>query len=236
MKKEFLAGGITMFIHAGMLLLLFFSMAWHTHKTLPVEVQLWDVEPMPMMSAPPQVAELHLFIPPLETQTPAETPPPSEDTPPEIVLKKNPVKPTKPTPPVPPPKTVVTVSPAAPAITNRNDELKRLKEQSQIANSNFATNPSSADSENAYQKKIGGELRAKVFFDDTVSNTGNPQISIRITLNAVGQVIAVNTIKSSGMPLFDQAVLRGIERLSKFPVDKNGTYPPEVILNYRMHP
>ncbi len=235
MKKEFLAGGITMFIHAGMLFLLFFSVAWHTQKTLPVEVQLWDVEPMPMMPkvATPPIVEPPLVVPPLATQAPPETPQPSEDTPAEIVLKTIPVKPTL---PVPPPKTVVAVSPPAPAINHREEELKRLKEQSQIANSKVSSNSSSADSENTYQKKIGSELRAKVFFDDTLPNTTNPQISLRIKLNAVGQVIAVSALRSSGIPLFDQAVLRGIERLSTFPADKNGTYPPEVILNYRMHP
>jgi len=63
----------------------------------------------------------------------------------------------------------------------------------------------------------------------------NPTVQFRVTLSPDGTVSQVQLNRSSGIPLFDDAVRGGILKCSKFPSPPGGKYPRWVDVDYRMY-
>ena len=82
-----------------------------------------------------------------------------------------------------------------------------------------------------YIGRIKGRILPNVSFPDTLP--GNPAVEIDIRLAPDGRIVSSRISKRSGVPEWDDAVLRAIERTEVLPRDENGKVPPAMTIVYR---
>jgi colicin import membrane protein len=82
-----------------------------------------------------------------------------------------------------------------------------------------------------YIGRIKGRIRPNVSFPDTLP--GNPAVEVDIRLAPDGRIVSSRISKRSGVPEWDDAVLRAIERTEVLPRDENGKVPPAMTIVYR---
>jgi len=84
----------------------------------------------------------------------------------------------------------------------------------------------------AYAGRVVARIRPNIIFTDQLP--GNPRAEVQIRLAADGTILSKQLVKSSGVPEWDQAVLRAIERTEVLPRDVNGVPPVMLIgLSYQ---
>ena len=83
-----------------------------------------------------------------------------------------------------------------------------------------------------YIGRIKGRIRPNVSFPDTLA--GNPAVEIEIKLAPSGRIIASRVTKRSGVPEWDEAVLRAIERTEMLPRDENGKVAASMTIVYQL--
>jgi colicin import membrane protein len=92
---------------------------------------------------------------------------------------------------------------------------------------NNRTDPSYAD-------KIRGKIKSNTVFTTPDTLTGNPAVEFRVELLPDGSLRGLpRKLKSSGVPGFDEAVQRAIEKSAPFPADKSGTVPSGFVLSHK---
>jgi colicin import membrane protein len=76
-----------------------------------------------------------------------------------------------------------------------------------------------------YGSRVAAKIKSNTIFNipDTVS--GNPPVEYEVQLLPDGSLRSMRKVRSSGVPGFDEAVARAIERSSPFPPDKTGVVP-----------
>ncbi|MBS1170313.1 MAG: tolA [Burkholderiaceae bacterium] len=93
--------------------------------------------------------------------------------------------------------------------------------------------------DNRFEASYGDKIRAKIKSNTRYSApagvSGNPAVEFDVELLPDGSLRRPpRKVKSSGLPGFDEAVLRGIEKSVPFPVDKSGRVPAEVRVKYNL--
>ena len=84
----------------------------------------------------------------------------------------------------------------------------------------------------SYIGRIKGRIRPNVSFPDTIS--GNPKVEVDVRLAPDGRIMSSRVVKGSGVPEWDAAVLRAIERTEVLPRDEYGKVPPALIIEYQL--
>ena len=78
-----------------------------------------------------------------------------------------------------------------------------------------------------YGDRIGAKIRSNSSYSASESQSGNPTVEYRVQLFPDGSLKGTPKMtKSSGVPAFDQAIARAIEKSAPFPPDKTGNVPP----------
>ncbi|EGF32833.1 putative tolA (transport transmembrane-like protein) [Oxalobacteraceae bacterium IMCC9480] len=62
---------------------------------------------------------------------------------------------------------------------------------------------------------------------------GNPSVEYAVELLPDGTVRGIRKLKTSGIPGFDEAVRRAIEKSQPFPADKSGTAPSGFTVSHK---
>jgi colicin import membrane protein len=83
-----------------------------------------------------------------------------------------------------------------------------------------------------YAGRIKARIRPNVTFTETVS--GNPVVEVEIRTSPDGTILSQKISKSSGVPSWDNAVLRGIEKTEILPKDVDGTIPTRMTIVYSL--
>ena len=87
-----------------------------------------------------------------------------------------------------------------------------------------------------YGAKVRACVRPRVVYNTPPRNgSNNPALQYRVDLNPDGTVRHVRITRSSGIPLFDDAVQKGIAKCSPFPKPNSGRYPSYIDGEYRMY-
>lgn len=107
----------------------------------------------------------------------------------------------------------------------REDELRRL---SGATGSGLGEAPKSTGSrdESGYAQRIGAKIKSNINYIIAEDLPGNPPVEYLVELLPDGSISGIRKIKSSGIPGFDEAVRRAIEKSQPYPKDKSGTVPP----------
>jgi colicin import membrane protein len=84
-----------------------------------------------------------------------------------------------------------------------------------------------------YGAKIRALLRPKIVFPDNL--TGNPAAEVEVRTSPDGSVISRRIVRSSGVPGWDDAVLKAIDKTDRFPpdTDGDGKVPPQLVITFR---
>jgi colicin import membrane protein len=88
-----------------------------------------------------------------------------------------------------------------------------------------AKSQGSGRADGAYADKIRLRIRSNTVFVVPAELSGNPQVEYDVELLPDGSLRGLNLRKSSGLPGFDEAVKRAIERSQPFPPDQSGSVP-----------
>lgn len=83
----------------------------------------------------------------------------------------------------------------------------------------------------SYAGRIKARIKPNVVFGDEVD--GNPLASVEVKVAPDGTIVGRRLVKSSGVPAWDEAVLRAIDRTSTLPKDTNGTVPSSLVIGLR---
>lgn len=83
-----------------------------------------------------------------------------------------------------------------------------------------------------YAGRIKARIRPNVTFTETVA--GNPVVEVEIRTSPDGTILSQKISKSSGVPAWDNAVLRGIEKTEVLPKDVDGTIPTRMTIVYSL--
>ena len=84
----------------------------------------------------------------------------------------------------------------------------------------------------SYIGRIKGRIRPNVSFPDTIP--GNPKVEVDVRLAPDGRIMSSRVVKGSGVPEWDAAVLRAIERTEVLPRDEYGKVPPAMVIGYQL--
>jgi len=84
----------------------------------------------------------------------------------------------------------------------------------------------------SYAGRIVAAVRPNVVFTDTVP--GNPIADVEVRTLPDGTVAARRIVKSSGVPSWDEAVLKAIDKTAKLPRDEDGRVPGTLIIGFRL--
>lgn len=244
--------GLTMSIAAHLLLVLFFviGLAWKTEEPAPFEAILFAELPGPS-AQPAPTPEPQPEPEPVAKPEPAKQPEPAPEPPKaDIKLPKpepkkpepkkpEPKKPEpKPEPKVEPKKPEPKPEPKKPEPKVNSDLLKKLRDE-EIARATGglpATGSSSAgNSRNKaqYSDKIRQYVRSRIVFPGASSVDGNPQAVFEVRQLPTGEIVSITQKQSSGIPAWDSAVERALQRSSPLPKADDGSVEPVLLLSFR---
>jgi colicin import membrane protein len=91
--------------------------------------------------------------------------------------------------------------------------------------------PSRADA--GYAAKVGGKIRSNTVFNVPDELANNPAVEYAVDLLPDGSVRSIRKIKGSGVPGFDEAVRRAIEKSQPFPPDNSGRAPSGFTVSHK---
>jgi colicin import membrane protein len=80
-----------------------------------------------------------------------------------------------------------------------------------------------------YVQRIAAKIRSNIAFIVPEGLQGNPPVEYEVRLLPDGSVAGIRKLKASGVPGFDEAVSRAIERSQPYPRDKSGSVPATFI-------
>ena len=108
----------------------------------------------------------------------------------------------------------------------RAEELRRMTGAIGSGGSGQAAkSQGSGRADGAYADKIRAKIRSNTVFNVPAELSGNPQVEYDVELLPDGSLRGLHIRKSSGLPSFDEAVKRAIERSQPFPPDQSGSVP-----------
>ena len=112
------------------------------------------------------------------------------------------------------------------AASSRADYMKQLMAQAGTGASNsIGTAARSSGPSGAYAARIAGLVKQNVIFPEISQIDGDPKVVITVRLDPnSGEVLGSTITRSSGVPSWDQAVLRAIQRVGRFPPDEHGNW------------
>jgi colicin import membrane protein len=116
----------------------------------------------------------------------------------------------------------------------REDQLKRMQGALQGSSNPQSTGSAAQDAgpSRAYASKLIDLLRRNVTYNGSPSE--NPAALVRITAAPGGTIIARRLVKSSGVPDYDEAVLRAVDKLGRLPADTDGKVPTDIEVTFRL--
>jgi colicin import membrane protein len=116
-----------------------------------------------------------------------------------------------------------------------DEEMRRLTGQVGSGGSGEAakTQGSGRATDPSYADKIRSKIRMNTTFSVPEGLSGNPAAEYAVELLPDGSVRSINLSKSSGLPGFDEAVKRAIDRSQPFPPDKTGRVPTSITISSR---
>lgn len=114
----------------------------------------------------------------------------------------------------------------------RAEELKRI---TGAAGSTGSAQKSSAPKADAgYIARLTAIIKSNTAYAGSTDVPGNPKASFRVELLPTGEILSVRLVKSSGVPLFDDAVKNGISKSTPLPSKKDGTVERTLVVNFSM--
>ncbi len=252
-------GLLALVAHALLVAALSLGVSWHIKTPEGGEAELWSeipkaAAPAPAPEPPPPPAEAAKPEPP--PPEPAAELEPEPPKPAEIAIKKAPPpkpkvehkpkpepkpqpqpkpepKPAKVEPPKPAKPTAAEQAQAARVEAARKENLRRML--AGVGGSDeLSGNPNvgrGASISRGYPAKVAAAIKRNLVFPDAIN--GNPAAVVSVRCSPNGRILARRLVQSSGVPAWDEAVLRAIDRTETLPLDDNGGVPASMEIEFR---
>lgn len=94
-----------------------------------------------------------------------------------------------------------------------------------------STGPGTADA--AYIAQVRTRIKNNTSFNVSSSIKGNPPVIYEVELLPDGTLRNIRKTRSSGIPGFDEAILRAIEKSAPYPKDKTGRVPSKFVVTHK---
>lgn len=218
-----------------------------------------EAPPPPPLEVPPKV-ETPPVEPPPEPVKAAEPEPPAPEPIPDVVVERKPkkepkkrkqqeprevfitdepVKPVKKPEKTPPKKAEPATKPVNSKTTSRTDSQGKPGSQqnaplkgimAQLEASLGAANRSAGPSA-AYAGRIVARVKPNIIFTESIS--GDPRAVVEVHCSPDGRIIARKLIEPSGVPSWDEAVMRAIDKTEVLPKNEQGEVPISMQLGFR---
>ena len=83
----------------------------------------------------------------------------------------------------------------------------------------------------SYGAKVIASIKPNIIFTGRLSD--NPAAVVEVKTAANGEIIGRRLVSSSGVAMWDEAVLRAVDRTRKLPKDESGSTPAELQITFR---
>lgn len=83
----------------------------------------------------------------------------------------------------------------------------------------------------SYAGKVVAAVRPNIIFGEQLST--NPEAVVKLRTSPTGNILGRELIESSGVPAWDDAVLRAIDRTQRMPLDEDGRVPSPMVIVFR---
>lgn len=83
--------------------------------------------------------------------------------------------------------------------------------------------------DSGYAARVGAKIKSNITFNVPDGLAMNPPVEYQVDLLPDGSVAGIRKLKSSGVPGFDEAVRRAIEKSQPYPKDRSGSVPSSFI-------
>jgi colicin import membrane protein len=121
---------------------------------------------------------------------------------------------------------------AAQAAADRAATLKRMQAMAGTGGEGNAARSSGPSG--SYGGKVAAAVRPNVVFPEAELVNGTPGAEFDVRLAPDGTIVGTPTlVKTSGLPNWDEAALRALQKTEKLPRDVDGTVPPRLIVTLR---
>ncbi len=114
----------------------------------------------------------------------------------------------------------------------RQDQLKRMAGMAGATGAPNATGTAlrSSGASSGYGGRIVAHLKSFAVFSDSIP--GNPRTEVEIRVAPSGAIQGTRMLRSSGVPSWDDAVMRTLEKAQRLPLDNDGTVQNPTIISW----
>lgn len=115
----------------------------------------------------------------------------------------------------------------------REEQMQRMNAQlgATGAPDSTGTAAQSSGPSASYAGRIKARIKPNVVFAEDIA--GNPMAAVEVKVAPDGTIVGRRLVKSSGVPSWDEAVLRAIDKTEVLPRDTDGRVPPALLLEFR---
>lgn len=129
-------------------------------------------------------------------------------------------------------------APQQPALKSARDDMMR-RMQSELGDAAYTgaprvgsrNIPGGLGVSSSYAGRVKARVKPNIVFPDVVE--GNPMAEVEVRSAPDGRITARRLVKSSGVPGWDDAVLRAIDRTEILPLDENGKVPSPMVIEFK---
>jgi colicin import membrane protein len=117
----------------------------------------------------------------------------------------------------------------------RDDEMKRMMAGAGNPGSSGTAEKSTAPRiDKGYIASIAAKIKGNTTYPGSTDVPGNPEVVFQVEQLPTGEILSVRKTKSSGIPAFDDAVERGINKSSPLPKKKDGTVERSLPVSFKL--
>jgi colicin import membrane protein len=124
-----------------------------------------------------------------------------------------------------------------------NAKIAKIREENMKRMMAGAGNPGSTGTaehstapriDKGYIASIATKIKSNTTYPGSTDVPGNPEVEFKVEQLPTGEIISVRKTKSSGIPAFDDAVERGINKSSPLPKKKDGTVERSLPVSFKL--
>ncbi|MFC5550547.1 cell envelope integrity protein TolA [Massilia aerilata] len=117
----------------------------------------------------------------------------------------------------------------------RADEMKRLMSGAgNPGSSGNAAKSTAPRIDQGYLASLAAQIKSNTSYPGSTDVPGNPEVVFQVEQLPTGEILSVRKVKSSGIPAFDDAVERGINKSSPLRKKKDGTVERSLPVSFKL--
>ena len=115
----------------------------------------------------------------------------------------------------------------------RQENIKRMAGLAGASGSPDATGTAlkSSGPSSGYAGRIRARIKPNIVFTEDIS--GNPTAEVEVRTSPDGTITSRKLLKASGLPAWDEAVLKAIDKTETLPRDVDGRVPTPLVISFR---